>query len=477
MARDDMSPVLTSQFAQGRLLAAHRLFVEGAALSGGENGPQAVRLLIQALDTAWRLGDRALIADIAARLKAMDGSGAEPLAPLVQLMLWLAAQAGEWVTDSPSRLADLVAAARRSRACNRDDLAMIAMVCLVTGRNTDARDLTVALIADSRAQGSTGSLPALLTYLTQALLFDGWHRAALASASEALRAAQDTGQTHWAIEAIAIMAYLAAVDGGQARCSQLVDATLTGPTTHSRAGTPWTQWALGLLDLSHGRLDTALVRLESVFRGPMRHHRPALQNIPDLVEAAVRLGQPQRAAEPLARFSQWARHAATPGTDALVERCRALVANEDAERHYLAALELHEESFERARTQLLYGAWLRRCRRKSDARTQLRAAVDYLDRIDARPWAERARAELNAASGTTTQPSQAGLPRLTSQELQVTRLAAQGLSNRDIAAQLFLSPRTVGYHLYKAYPKLGITSRSQLDLRALELGWAVKRPA
>jgi DNA-binding CsgD family transcriptional regulator len=168
------------------------------------------------------------------------------------------------------------------------------------------------------------------------------------------------------------------------------------------------------------------------------------------------------------RFSQWARHADTPSTDALVERCHALLdLDGDAERHYLAALKLHEASFEQARTQLLYGAWLRRARRKADARTQLRAAVDYLDRIGATPWAELARAELRATGATTARSGRAGLPHLTPQELQVARLAAQGLSNRDIAAQLFLSPRTVGYHLYKAYPKLGITSRSQLALDTL----------
>src|SRR4029453_4851301 len=113
----------------------------------------------------------------------------------------------------------------------------------------------------------------------------------------------------------------------------------------------------------------------------------------------------------------------------------------DAERHYLAALKLHQASFEQARTQLLYGAWLRRARRKADARTQLRAAVDYLDRIDAAPWAERARAELGATGATIPRPSRTGLPRLTPQELQVARLAAQGLSHRDSAAQLLLSPR------------------------------------
>jgi DNA-binding CsgD family transcriptional regulator len=454
-----------ADFAQGRLPAAHQSLVEGAAQAGERDPVRAMRMLMTALHIAWFLGDPALVAGTAERLKLLGGSDAELLAPLVRLMLWSAAQADERVTEGLPPLADLVAAARRSRTGHRDDLAMIAMVCLVTGRNADARELTAALVADARAQGSIGLLPALLTYLAQAQIFDGRHCDALADASEARRIAHDTGHTQWTIEATAILAYLAAVSGDQERCRRLVEAALAAPAGHATsAGTPWVPWALGLLDLNRGHLDIALVQLETIFRGPMRYHASALQSIPDLVEAAVRLGQPQRAAEPLARFSQWARRADTPSTDGLVERCHALLdLDGDAERHYLSALKLHEASFEQARTQLLYGAWLRRARRKADARTQLRAAVDYLDRIGATPWAERARAELRATGASIPRPGRTGPPRLTPQELQVARLAAQGLSNRDIAAQLFLSPRTVGYHLYKTYPKLGITARSQLD--------------
>src|SRR6266545_3250356 len=458
-----------ADFAQGRLPTAHRLLVEGAALSGERDRPGAVRMLMNAMHIAWFLGDRALIADTADRLTAMGGGDAEPLAPLVQLMGWSAAQAAERSSDGLLRLADLVTAARRARAGHPDDLAMTAMLCLVTGRNAEARDLLGELAADARAQGRIGQLPALLSRLAQAQVFDGRHRDALASATEALRIARDTGHAHWTIEASAVIAYLAAVDGDEQRCRRLVDAALAEPALATSAGTPWAPWALGLLDLSGGRLDIALVQLETVAWGPRRYHASALRSIPDLVEVAVRLGQPQRAAKPLARFRQWARHADTPSTDALVERCQALVAQgEQAERHYLAALKLHDASFEQARTRLLYGAWLRRARRKADARTQLRAAVDYLDRIDATPWAKRARAELTATGATTSRPGQPDLSRLTPQELQVARLAAQGLSNRDIAAQLFLSPRPVGYHLYKAYPKLGVTSRGQLDLDTLE---------
>jgi tetratricopeptide (TPR) repeat protein len=459
-----------ADFAQGQLPTAHRLLVEGAALSGERDRPRALRMLMHALQIAWLVGNRVLVSGTAERLEVLGGSVEEPLVPLVQLMLWSAAQTDERVTDGLPPLANLVAAARCSRAGHRDDLAMVAMVCLVNGRNADARELLASLVADARAHGRVGWLPALLTCLAQALVVDGRYGDALASASEALRIARDTGQVPWTSEAGAVLAYLAAVDGDQARCQRLVDTALAGPAAHSASsGTPWVPWALGLLDLGRGRPDTALAQLERVVRGPTRYHGSALRSIPDLVEAAVRIGQPQRAAEPLARFSQWARHADTPGTDALVERCQALLdADGDAERHYLAALKLHEASFDQARTQLLYGAWLRRARRKADARTQLRAAIEDLDRVGAAPWAERARAELRATATTIPQPGRTCPPPLTPQELQVARLAAQGLSNRDIAAQLVLSPRTVGYHLYKAYPKLGVTSRSQLDLAMLE---------
>jgi len=260
------------------------------------------------------------------------------------------------------------------------------------------------------------------------------------------------------------------VHGDQDRCRQLADTALSGPATASTpAAKPWVHWALGLLNLGAGHPATALAQLETVSQGPARYHASALRSIPDLVEAAARVGQPHRATEPLARFTAWAQRARTPDTDALAERCHALLETGDqAEQHYLNALKPHYQPFDRARTQLLYGVWLRRARRKTDARTHLRDATDTLDHLGATPWARQARAELTATGATTTQPPSSGPPCLTPQELQVARLAAKGLSNRDIAAHLFLSPRTVAYHLYKTFPKLGITSRSQLNSCALK---------
>jgi len=451
--------------AQGRLHAAHRLLTEGAGQIASLDPPRATRMLVYAMHVAWFAGDRALVADTAPPLKAVGGSLGEPFTPYVQLMLRLARQAAERPGEDLPPLPDLVAQARRSRAGTPYDLTMIAIAALVTGRIPDARDLLETLVADARALGRIGWLPTLLTCLAQALLHDGRQCDALACATEALRIARDIGQSQWASDLNAIMAYLAAVDGDQDRCRQLADAALAEPASaFNSAAEPWVHWALGLLDLGRGHPDTALVQLEMIWQRPARYHGSALLSAPDLVEAAVRLGQPDRAAEPLARFSDWVQRAGLPALEALAERCRALLeAGEEAERHYLTALKLHDGPFEQARTQLLYGAWLRRARRKSDARTQLRAAIDTLDRIHAASWAEQARAELAAAGATAPRTDLASAPRLTPQELQVARLAAQGLSNRDIAAQLFLSPRTVGYHLYKAFPKLGITSRSQLD--------------
>jgi DNA-binding CsgD family transcriptional regulator len=450
---------------QGQLHAAHRLLVEGAGQIASLDAPQATRMLAQAMHIACYAGDRGLVAGTARQLEAVGGSPGEPFTPYVQLMLRLARQAGERSGDDLPPLADLVAQARRSRAGDPYDLTMIAMAALVTGRIPDARDLLGTLVADARALGRIGWLPTLLLGLAQALLLDGRHCDALASATEALRIARDTGQPQWTSDLNGIMAYLAAAEGDQDRCRQLAEAALAEPASaFIAAAKAWVQWSLGLLDLGRGRPDTALVQLETIWQGPRRYHPSALRSVPDLVEAAVRVGQPERATEPLARFSDWVRRVGVPALEALAERCRALLeAGEEAEQHYLTALKLHDGPFDQARTHLLYGAWLRRARRKSDARTQLRAALDTLDRIHAVPWAEQARAELTAADATAPRTDWASVPRLTPQELQVARLAAQGLSNRDIAAQLFLSPRTVGYHLYKAFPKLGITSRSQLD--------------
>jgi DNA-binding CsgD family transcriptional regulator len=152
-------------------------------------------------------------------------------------------------------------------------------------------------------------------------------------------------------------------------------------------------------------------------------------------------------------------------------RCRALITQgDDAERHFRAALAvdgLGERPFQLARTELAYGAWLRRARRRADARPRLRAALELFKRLGATPWADQARTELRASGETARKRDPSTMQDLTPQERQIASLAAQGLTNQQIAERLFLSRHTVSYHLHKVFTKLGITSRAglrQLDL-------------
>jgi DNA-binding CsgD family transcriptional regulator len=456
-----------ADFGEGSFRGAHRLLLEGADLLAGSSPALAARILVQAFHTAWYIGEPEL-ADVAGRLTALRIPDGEPMQPVAS---YLAATLGTlfgWRGDGVPALTDVIARARRAGADAPLDLVQVCGAGLIAGQDAQTYETAAALAAEARGQGRIGLLPTILFFLAEGELFHGRHRDALATAAEAVQVANDSGQWHWVSQVSGLLAYLAAAAGDEARCHKLADEAMTAATAGNVApGSPWGHWSLGLLDLGGGRVEAALGRLETLAEGPTRHHVSVMRSAPDLVEAAVRIGEPDRAATPLRRFEQWGARAGQPWIDALVLRCRALLAPDaEAESLYAAALEAHQREdrpFERARTQSLYGEWLRRARRKTDARTQLRAALEIFDRLGAEPWSGRAASELRATGVVMPQsPGPGALGQLTPQELQIVRLAAQGLSNRDIAAQLFLSPRTVGYHLYKAYPKLGVAARSEL---------------
>ena len=155
-----------------------------------------------------------------------------------------------------------------------------------------------------------------------------------------------------------------------------------------------------------------------------------------------------------------------PWALARAARCRGLVAEPDAmESYFDEALELHERTpdvFETARTRLAYGARLRRARKRVRSREELRAALEIFERLGAEPWAEQTRAELEATGETARRRDASTLDELTPQELQIARLLADGKTTREAAAAIFLSPKTVEYHLRHVYRKLGIRSREEL---------------
>ncbi len=190
--------------------------------------------------------------------------------------------------------------------------------------------------------------------------------------------------------------------------------------------------------------------------------------IAELVESAMRSGHPEIAARAYARLSAMASASGTDWALGIEARSHALISGgEQAERHYREAIDRLGRTHLRiclARAHLLYGEWLRRERRRADAREQLRIALAKLDAMGIGAFAERARRELRAAGESARRR---GLPgpdaELTAQETQIARLARDGLSNPEIGARLFISAHTVQYHLRKVFAKLGITSRSQLD--------------
>jgi DNA-binding CsgD family transcriptional regulator len=228
------------------------------------------------------------------------------------------------------------------------------------------------------------------------------------------------------------------------------------------------RWGRGLLDLATGGPVEALGHLEALSRGgPEGGSRfYALLSAPDLIEAAARAGEPDTGKAALSRLEQWATHAALPWALALVARSRALLSGGDrADRHFADAVRLHADGrrpFDRARTELLFGEYLRRARRRVDARPHLRSALETFQRLGAVPWEERARSELRASGESARKRDVSTIEQLTPQELQVVRLVVQGATNKEAAAQLFLSPRTIDYHLRNVFTKFGLTSRAEL---------------
>ncbi|MGW1816647.1 AAA family ATPase [Streptomyces sp. NPDC002125] len=244
--------------------------------------------------------------------------------------------------------------------------------------------------------------------------------------------------------------------------------TLVDPL-ESKSVAVFARRALGLAAVAEGDYDTAYTQFRSAFtdEGDPVHYHVSYTLLAELAAAAVRRGRREDAAELLERSARRLGTGMSARLTALLGRGRALVAEpEHAEPYFRAALadDAGEQwPFERAQTRLDYGEWLRRRRRIAEARPLLTTALDTFQRLGARPWVERAKAELRAAGIEAADSVVPGaFTELSPQQQQIVQLAARGLTNREIGEKLFLSPRTVGSHLYRVFPKLGITARSQL---------------
>lgn len=374
----------------------------------------------------------------------------------------------EWMADGATLPPPRIPVALSSLVEGLDDLVLAPFAVPTAAYLGDlgaARINGERVVRHARARGAVGMLSFALRQLAA---LDIWARRfddARIHAAEGLRLGVETGNENVALVHHALLAVVAAVRGEEQTCRDEADAALLGAIERSnRDAIDWANLALGHLELALGRPE-ACDRFETMWQ-PTGIPQPRLLATADAVEAALRVERREMAESCLDDLERWTSHTSAPWSLPLVERCHALLATgSEAEHRFEEALLLHQatsSAFDRARTQLLYGEFLRRARRRADARPHLRAAVETFASVHAALWEERARNELRATGEVVQRRDPAAIWQLTPQELQIARIVARGASNRDAAAELFLSPRTVEYHLGKVFTKLGISSRAEL---------------
>ncbi len=446
------------EFEQGSQAAAGELIITGAERVARLDAERAAYLIVEAVRCGWYAGDPGLAEQAARLLRALPKIGS----PLVSGALGLAALVNGDLKDAVTLMQELVLAPDLS-ALQVPGMLFMAQLCAPIGRYGQGEAAAARVEAECRAHDMGGWLTTAVETRLQAQMLLGRYREAATKLEEIIPVIGDLGQRNGAVALTALLALACGELGDEQGCRTAAAAVFEQAGMRGlRTAEAVAMAGLGRLELALGRPKASLGILEriSAANAPV-----SVFFAPDRIEAAVKVREPERAREPLAYYMNWASSVGVPSADAVVLRCRALVENdEDLYEEAMRAHEQGEQPHEQARTRLLYGEWLRRARKRAAARAQLRAALETFDRLGMVLWAERARAELRATGDVPAAPRQADDPLsvLTAQERQVVRLAAAGASNRDIAAQLYLSPRTVGYHLYKAFPKLGISSRAEL---------------
>ena len=319
----------------------------------------------------------------------------------------------------------------------------------------------------ARGQAAVGALPGLLHILARDQATTDQWPAAEASLDEAIRLAREMDQRVELTAALAGLAWLEARQGREDACRKhAAEARIACQELGMGTYGIWTIQALGDLELGLGRpAEAAGHHQEQVTAmSALGIADVDLSPVPELVESYLRLGRTEDAAAAAAEFSAAAEAKGQPWALARAARCRGMLADE-FEPIVDEALRLHgltPDVFETARTQLAYGARLRRSRQRVRARDELRAALESFERLGAEAWSEQARAELAATGETARRRDVSTLGELTPQELQIARLLADGRTTREAAAAVFLSPKTVEYHLRSVYRKLGIHSRDEL---------------
>jgi DNA-binding CsgD family transcriptional regulator len=322
----------------------------------------------------------------------------------------------------------------------------------------------------ARDAGNLSALPLALTTRTGMHLFEGRLAMASSLADELAAVNEATGSNLVAYAPLT----LAAFQGREAEAGRLIEAA-TRELVRQGAGQGLTfiHWATAVLHNGLSQYEQALVAAQHATEERLEV-RLATWGLVELIEAAARSGKTELAGDALGRLSQTTAASGTDWALGIEARSRALLTEGEAAkglyRQAIESLERTRVRVELARAHLLYGEWLRRERRRLDAREQLRHAYKLFTEFGMEAFAVRARVELEATGEHARKRTADTRDDLTPQEAQISRLAADGATNQEIAAQLFISPSTVDYHLRKAFRKLGVKSRTQLARQLLQPG-------
>ena len=453
----------------GRPRDAYQLLVDEAPLVADTDAAKAARMLTDASWACFMAADIAIGLETAERAEAGASDAGETTqihaAAVLGLGLLLSGRAREGL-PLLARFEPLLETADFERV---RQLSLPTQVLTWIEEYELCRRFLRRMIDAARERSALAFLPYALASLSELDYRTGNLPAAYAGAAEAIRIAEETGQTTTHAFGLVCAARVEAAQGREEPCREHATEALEIMPHGIGSISAYSLSALALLELGSGRSDEAIGLLEQLAAraGARGLGEPAvIQWAPDLVEAYVRSGRDEDARSALAAFEAQADGTERNWALAASARCRGLLSTEEElDGHFERAIELHRKTptpFELARTELCFGEQLRRHGRRSDARAPLRSALDAFEKLGAEPWAERARAELGATGETARKRDPAAAGQLTPQELQVALVVAQGATNREAGAALFLSPKTIEAHLGRIYRKLEVRSRTEL---------------
>ncbi|MDX6485259.1 MAG: hypothetical protein QOF43_412 [Gaiellaceae bacterium] len=431
----------------------------------------AAALLGRAAMAALAAGDVAAAIAAGRDAETVAVRGDEVARAVAALALGTAFLFGERPRDAEPLLARALAGLRALEASPPlQSVFQCAVMLYWLERHGEATELLQMVVRRARVQREHTALPVALDTLAALEFRRGDWAACDAHSAEGLRIARKLDDRFQIASGLTTLARLAAARGQAVECRRLLsEAKSCLPSNHLIAS--YAQSAAGLLELGLGNAEQACRELHVLHELPLANPQ-IFQWEADLVEALTRARRRAEAEEALARFESRARRSGRIGGLATAARCRGLLAGEAAlDAAFHDALELHARvpaPFEQARTELCFGERLRRrTGRAAEGRRHLHAALEVFESLGAEPWVERARRELEPRRRARSGSSPVAL--LTTHELQVVRLVQRGATNREAAAELFVSPKAIEYHLTNVYGKLGVRSRTELVLKLADL--------